>query len=330
MNSKILEAVDVLKKHGNRRMAADLLSQELHEGSEHGERWRSFGLLASRIGETEMALEGARRFMTTPPVTVGKIVAYCDDLVGAGRKAQAIEFLNKLPKDALQHAHVLHFMGNLAAQEGEFAKSRELLRKSLSLNPNAPLVWHAYGMSDDSPLADDDFRILLSLKKTADRLDLRNRAAYYYALGDAYAKLGDAERAFAGDRLYRKCPLAHRFRADAGGSWLADWDEVTGAPNRIWGSGVAAAGTQVRRRMVNLRFRGQESCLTVEASDGVSLHLDIRTMSTNGESPTAIAEQVEYLKHVHTGGVNLSFAGPNDGIKHTAYAGGLKDIGYEI
>ena len=196
MNSKILEAVDVLKKHGNRRMAADLLSQELHEGSEHGERWRSFGLLASRIGETEMALEGARRFMTTPPVTVGKIVAYCDDLVGAGRKAQAIEFLNKLPKDALQHAHVLHFMGNVAAQEGEFAKSRELLRKSLSLNANAPLVWHAYGMSDDSPLADDDFRILLSLKKTADRLDLRNRAAYYYALGDAYAKLGDAERAF--------------------------------------------------------------------------------------------------------------------------------------
>ena len=179
MNSKILEAVDVLEKHGNRRMAADLLSQELHEASEHGERWRSFGLLASRIGETEMALEGARRFMTTPPVTVGKIVAYCDDLVGAGRKAQAIEFLNKLPKDALQHAHVLHFMGNLAAQEGEFAKSRELLRKSLSLNPNAPLVWHAYGMSDDSPLADDDFRILLSLnsKSRTNRITIAQMAA---------------------------------------------------------------------------------------------------------------------------------------------------------
>jgi len=35
-----------------------------------------------------------------------------------------------------------------------------------------------------------------------------------------------------------------RFRADAGGSWLADWDEITGAPNRIWGSGVTAVGAQ--------------------------------------------------------------------------------------
>ncbi len=51
--------------------------------------------------------------------------------------------------------------------------------------------------------------------------------------------------------------------------WLHQLGEA--ACREVAAEGVAAAGTQVRRRMVNLRFRGQESCLTVEASDGVSL-----------------------------------------------------------
>lgn len=144
------------------------------------------------------------------------------------------------------------------------------------------------------------------------------------------------------DRLARQCrQLGGRFlvfgsprnRSLDGLSRDAAWSQAVDFFQQLGAIGVARNVTFLIEPLpdADLVRNHREGIKLVEAaaSDGVSLHLDIRTMSTNGESPTAIAEQVEYLKHVHTGGANLSFAGPNDGIKHAAYAGGLKDIGYD-
>ena len=51
--------------------------------------------------------------------------------------------------------------------------------------------------------------------------------------------------------------------------WLHQLGET--ARREVAAEGIDVDDTEVRRRMVNLRFRGQESCLTVEAADGASL-----------------------------------------------------------
>jgi sugar phosphate isomerase/epimerase len=65
------------------------------------------------------------------------------------------------------------------------------------------------------------------------------------------------------------------------------------------------------------------------ASAGLSLHMDTRTMTVNGDAPETVAEQAAYLKHVHSGGADLSFASPEDGTDHAAFAAALKAIGYD-
>ncbi len=51
--------------------------------------------------------------------------------------------------------------------------------------------------------------------------------------------------------------------------WLRELGEA--ARTEVVAEGILADDIEIRRRMVNLRFRGQESCLTIEADDGVSL-----------------------------------------------------------
>ena len=56
-------------------------------------------------------------------------------------------------------------------------------------------------------------------------------------------------------------------------SLLPDWLQQAAeeAREQVTAEGIAAADTEIRRRMVNLRFRGQESSLTVEVTEGLSL-----------------------------------------------------------
>jgi tetratricopeptide (TPR) repeat protein len=59
-----------------------------------------------------------------------------------GKKAEAIQLYQDILKKQPKHAHALHYLGLLAADNGQLEQARQLLTQSLVLKPNLPAFNH--------------------------------------------------------------------------------------------------------------------------------------------------------------------------------------------
>src|SRR5690606_3151995 len=143
--SRILKAIELLKAF-DRRSAVALLAEELAAGQPSGDRWRSVNMLAAKIGEIDMALEAARRYAATTPTTLERLLYYWGELSTYGRNREALRLANALPESARAHPAVLHFLGTLAGQEGDFERAMALYRRAIAATPNLPQTWFALAM----------------------------------------------------------------------------------------------------------------------------------------------------------------------------------------
>ena len=155
--SRVLEAVAALKDCDRDRAVA-LLEEELRHGPASGDRWKSVARLAGHIGEIEVAIEASRRYAQTAPQTLERLLHYWGDLAQYGRTDIAREEVGKLPVQMRDHPGVLHFLGTLAAQEGDFANAEARYRDAIARTAYAPQTWFALSMiktftPDDPDLA---------------------------------------------------------------------------------------------------------------------------------------------------------------------------------
>jgi tetratricopeptide (TPR) repeat protein len=199
--SRILEAVAALKDC-DRERAVSLLEEELRLGSPVGDRWRSVAKLAGHIGEIEIAIEAARRYSKTAPQTLERLLHYWGELAGYDRTKSAREEVRKLPPQLRQHPNVLHFLGTLAGQEGDFAMAERFYRDAIAQSPYIPQTWFALSMiktfaPDDRDLTEME-RLLPAIEQGAEPAIV---ARFLYGLAKAWHDCGDYDRAFA---LYSK------------------------------------------------------------------------------------------------------------------------------
>jgi tetratricopeptide (TPR) repeat protein len=194
--NRIFGAIERLKQ-GERDAAAALLRDELRLGAASGDRWRSVQRLAADIGEIEISLEAARRFAATEPVALDRLLGYCSELTAAGRTEQARAEVARLPERAQAHPAVLHFLGTVAGQVGDFALAEDLYRRAIAASPNVPQTWFALAMIKTFSPDDPDLERMIELRPRVRGIENSIEARFLYGLAKAFHDCGDFDRAFA-------------------------------------------------------------------------------------------------------------------------------------
>ncbi len=194
--SNIFAAIDALK-NGDRDTAVTLLEGELRDGPSSGERWKSIGKLAGRIGEIDLAIEAARRFAATSPPRLDRQLDYWSELAAVGRSDQALAEIEKLPEAQRNHPAILHFLGTIASETGDFEAAEAYYRSVIRQSRGAPQTWFALAMIKVFTADDPDLAAMERLRDRMNAADPATRARLLYGLAKARQDAGDADRAFA-------------------------------------------------------------------------------------------------------------------------------------
>lgn len=191
-----LQAIDALQA-GDRRGAASLLEADLRAGPPSGERWRSVARLAAHIGEIELSLEASKRVARTVPGTPERLLYYWGELATYGRTQQALDEVAKLPAGPRNHPGVMHFLGTIAGQRGDFAEAENCYRRALAAVPMLPQTWFALAMIKQFAPGDPDLAAMEKRRAAFTAADPDLAARFLYGLAKAYYDCGDYDRAFA-------------------------------------------------------------------------------------------------------------------------------------
>ena len=189
----VLQAIEALKS-GERRRAAALLRQELQRGPASTDRWRSVSRLAAQIGEIEIAIDASERAAVSD--SAERLLPHCGVLATYGRADEAVALLSRLRHDERERPSVLHFLGVVAAERGEFDEAEDHYRRALGKTPTALPTWFALAMIKTFTSDDPDLEAMQDLARDLRSASPEARARFLYALGKAYDDCGDPEKAF--------------------------------------------------------------------------------------------------------------------------------------
>ncbi|MBN9505153.1 MAG: sulfotransferase [Altererythrobacter sp.] len=194
--SRVLDAIEALRR-GDRDGAVGLLEKELRDGPPAGERWRSISRLAAQIGEIDIAIESARRYSRTSPPSLERLLQYWSELGQYGRTAEARDELSRLSENVRRQPNVLHLLGTLAGQHGQFAQAERFYREALAQTPLLPQTWFALAMIKTFAPGDPDIAAMESLRPAMERAEPSIRARFLYGLAKAWHDCREYDRAFA-------------------------------------------------------------------------------------------------------------------------------------
>lgn len=172
------------------------MAEELQQGPPAGEHWGNVEAVANRVGEIYLGLEAARRFSLTEPRSLERALHYCHALIARGRLDECLRELDRLPASVQHHAAVLHLRASIATQRGEFARSEELLRQALALEPHWGPFWLALSEVHPFSAGDADLSRLEALVPRMRGAPADSQAPFFYALGKAWHDCREYDRAF--------------------------------------------------------------------------------------------------------------------------------------
>ncbi|RYE04186.1 MAG: sulfotransferase family protein [Sphingomonadales bacterium] len=192
-----LQAIDALQA-GDRREAARLIEADLRSGPPSGERWRSVAKLAAHIGEIELSIAASQRVARTAPLTPERLLYYWGELATYGRTQIALDEIARLPAGAQNHPGILHFLGTIAGQRGDFVKAEDCYRRALAASPMLPQTWFALAMIRKFEAGDADLAAMERHRPAfLASADPELAARFLYGLAKAHYDIGDHDRAFA-------------------------------------------------------------------------------------------------------------------------------------
>lgn len=192
---RILGAIERLKA-GERAAAAELLREELRRGAASGERWKSVHRLADQIGEIDIAIEAARRYSRTEPLQLDRLLPYWGELAGYDRPDEALDEVRRLPKPVRGHPSVLHLLGTMASQQGDFASAEAHYRRAIAQSPFVPQTWFALAMIKTFAPGDPDLAEMERVLPHFGRTDPSLQARFLYGVAKAYHDCGEYGRAW--------------------------------------------------------------------------------------------------------------------------------------
>ncbi|ESQ89302.1 hypothetical protein ABAC460_13495 [Asticcacaulis sp. AC460] len=199
-DNRVLQAIDRLKTF-DRRGAVALLREEFANGSPTGDRWRSIARLSFTIGELSLSHEAARRYAMSPPQSLDRTISYFRELIRDGHEETALKQIDALPVKLREHSSILHLLGTIATQTGDFRQAESHFRRALAQTPLAPQSWFALSVIKTFSAGDPDISLMEALKPDMKQAEPKLYAQFVYALAKAYDDTGDRVKAY---QLYQE------------------------------------------------------------------------------------------------------------------------------
>ena len=178
----------------DRRAAAAIIRQDLADGPQTGEFWRTVSQVAAQLGEHGMSTEAARRYTATAPISMDHVFFYAMTLARNNRHEDALRQLDILAASDQDHPAVLHFRAMQATQLGNFDLAQSLLQKAISISPS-PVQWLALSVAKKFTAGDPDIARMEAVLPRVAKAPPEIKAQLLYSLGKAYDDIKDIEKA---------------------------------------------------------------------------------------------------------------------------------------
>lgn len=142
LNGQLLPAylnlADLLRGQSRDEEARELLQGALALDEDNGNTLHSLGLLETRMGETDRALDYLGRAAAVETQGIRHRFVYAIALHDLGKPRQAIDTLQVLLRDAPGDTQVLLALANYHAELGELGAARGYAQQLVDANPNNP------------------------------------------------------------------------------------------------------------------------------------------------------------------------------------------------
>ena len=181
----------------DRARAADIVVKLASEDAPLGDQWSQIAQLAAALGEVSAASAAMRRYVAAQPYDIDRRLAYGAMLAELGRVAGAVKATEAfLPSAPRADARLHHLLGTCYAQLGEATKAEEQLRRAIAISSLPDLTAMAWLTLADLKTFAEGGADLAAMEALAAEWGEQTPSALLYALGKAYADLGQADRAF--------------------------------------------------------------------------------------------------------------------------------------
>lgn len=191
------DAVDTLRNL-ERRKAASLMRQYFDRNPYSGETWKSVARLADQIGEIDLSVEAMRRYATSKPPMLERYLQYWSELAKRGRTDQCLAEISRVDASQRENdAAILHLLGTLAAQRGEFEEAEQLAQRTIEINPMIGQHWLSLAMIKTFRRDDPYLAQMESLRTGYAAVPSAGRVPFLFALGKALHDIGEYDQAFA-------------------------------------------------------------------------------------------------------------------------------------
>lgn len=156
--------------------------------------WQGVVATAARIGDDDLALQGATRLRALAPKDVGVQATQMHFLGEAGRIRDALSLARKLESDHPADARWPVAVATHLARIGREEDAIRSLRRAVRLAPGSSLAWEI--LSGLKTFGSDDPDLASLERAAAATRDPAQAAPFAYALAKAYDDLGDVDRAY--------------------------------------------------------------------------------------------------------------------------------------
>lgn len=194
--NRVMLAVEALKA-SDRNMAVRLLHRELQLGAPSGDGWLGVSKLARQIGELDISVEASRRYALTDASSLDRQLYYWGELANVGRSELALEHIGRLSIGQKNSPILLHFLGTISGEQGNFVEAEDFYRRALAASPHLVQTWFALAMVKTFSQNDPDLVAMERQRPLAKTAGPELNARFLYGLAKAYRDCGEHDHAFA-------------------------------------------------------------------------------------------------------------------------------------
>ena len=189
-----LQTVQSLIAERKRHDAAILLEKLIAKKKPGALDWRQAIAFAENLGDIDSAIAAAKKWIAQNPADVTAQLKNIELLGAAARPQKAIQAARALRKNPNAKAEAYFFEGFMSARIGESTAAVDYFRKALNVNPHHAQSWEQIALMGGYDDLQADIATMEELKAASPSANMQ--VSICYALGRAYDRAGDYDRAF--------------------------------------------------------------------------------------------------------------------------------------
>lgn len=194
-------------KNKDKASAVNNLQHLIDENAALENLWGGLARLAISIGEIDLALICAKKFLSVDENDVQRNIQVASVYAETGRFEEALSLLIPFAEKQ-ENISINHLLGTIYSQVGKKELALLHCRKALIKNPMLGITWLSLAALKRFTPEDRELETLRAMESRVTGDDVQNDIPYWYAFGKALLDIGENEQAF--DKFSRGARLMNK------------------------------------------------------------------------------------------------------------------------